>query len=108
LSIPGVAWPGGAGYDFWGDNQSRESTDVFRYLSMAWQEPIEDDEPDTLKQLVAEMTRPRTFDEVMAEHDRENGGAGGLGCYRVLSVHVWDGLAWRSSTSAAVASSILN
>jgi hypothetical protein len=40
---------------------------------MAWQEPIDDDEPDRLKQLIAEMTRPRTFDEVMVEHDRRNG-----------------------------------
>jgi hypothetical protein len=41
------------------------------YLSMAWQEPIEDDEPDTLQQLIDEIIRPRTFDEVMAEHDQQ-------------------------------------
>jgi hypothetical protein len=32
-----------------------------RYLSMAWQEPIDDDEPDRLKQLIDEIIRPRTF-----------------------------------------------
>ena len=43
--------------------------DAFRYLSMAWQEPLEDDKPDFLKQLIAEMTRKRTLNELLAEYD---------------------------------------
>lgn len=43
--------------------------DAFRYLSMAWQEPLEDDKPDSLKQLIAEMTRKRTLNELLAEYD---------------------------------------
>jgi hypothetical protein len=41
--------------------------DAFRYLSLAWREPIPDDEPQTLRDLIAEMCRPKTLDEHMAD-----------------------------------------
>jgi phage terminase large subunit len=44
------------------------AADAFRYLSLAWREPIPADEP---KDPIAEMLKPRTFNDLMAEFDAE-------------------------------------
>ncbi len=45
--------------------------DAFRYLAMAWRELEPDVAPVTVKQVIAALIKPKTFDEVMAEFEAE-------------------------------------
>lgn len=48
------------------------SADAFRYLAMAWRELNGDEKPKTQSQIIAEMVKPKTFDEMIAEHEAAN------------------------------------
>jgi phage terminase large subunit len=43
------------------------SADAFRYMAMAWREMAAPEKPKTHADIIAEMTRPKTLDELIAE-----------------------------------------
>lgn len=47
------------------------AADAFRYLAMAWRELQPDLAPKTVKEIVAEMVKPKTFQQVMDEFEME-------------------------------------
>lgn len=47
------------------------AADAFRYLAMAWRELEPDAAPVTVKQIIKAMTKPKTFNDLMAELELE-------------------------------------
>ncbi|MBR0901201.1 hypothetical protein [Bradyrhizobium liaoningense] len=52
-------------------NWASHAADAFRYLSMAWREPIPADSETTISQIIAKLTRPRTIADVIREFEEE-------------------------------------
>lgn len=56
---------------------SSHAADAFRYLSMAWREmPTETVAPPTTKEIIRDMCKPRTFNEMWRQHYEELGQHG--------------------------------
>jgi len=52
-------------------NWASNGADGFRYLSMAWRELQPDAVEPTRAELIAELVRPRTLNELLEEYDEE-------------------------------------
>jgi hypothetical protein len=52
-------------------NWASNGADSFRYLSMSWRELQPDPVEPTIKDVIAEMVRPKTLDEMLEEYDEE-------------------------------------
>ena len=58
-------------------NWASHAADAFRYLAMAWREPMADDDSEqTPEQVIAEILRPRTLDQMFAAYAEERADAG--------------------------------
>jgi hypothetical protein len=52
------------------------TADAFRYLSMAWQQPVSLPSEKTTAEIIKEMIKPRTYDQLVREHFEELRDAG--------------------------------